>query len=403
MLTIENSNFLDARTGKIRTKSGTVKTPFFMPIATKGAVKHISPEEIKQIGYELVLGNTYHLWLRPGDDLISRAGGLYKFMNWNGSILTDSGGFQVFSLGARAEKTFGSSGVKLTEEGAKFIDHTNGNKYMLTPEKSIDIQLNLGSDIIMCLDECPSYPCSYENTDKSLELTTRWAKRCFEYFHKKIGENSDKYKNGRPRLFCIVQGSVYEELRKKSAQQLLSIDFEKLGGPKDGWDGFAIGGVAVGEPRERLYEILKWVVPVLPKNKPRYLMGLGNPEEIVSAVCAGVDMFDCVIPTREGRHGRIFRWNKEFQDAKIEALKENIIRDKNGKTISDFYETINITNKKFKENFSPIDENCDCYACKHYSKAYIKHLFKVNEAFALRLVSIHNLSFYYQLMQKLRS
>ncbi len=403
MLIIRDSGFCESRIGKIETKKGVVDTPFFMPIATKGSIKHISPEEIEKIGFQLVLGNTYHLWLRPGDELINRAGGLHEFMNWSGSILTDSGGFQVFSLGARAKKNFGASGVKLTEKGAEFVDHINGNRYMLTPEKSIDIQLNLGSDIIMCLDECPPYPCSYEDADKSLELTTRWAERCFKYFHKKISENKEKYKKGRPMLFCIVQGSVYENLRKKSAKQLLSINFEKLGGPKEGWDGFAVGGVAVGEPREKLYEILEWLTPLLPKEKPRYLMGLGRPEEITLAVCAGIDMFDCVIPTREGRHGRIFVWNEKFPTKTIEDLERNIQNTKEGKKIATFYNTINISNEKYKEDFHPIDENCDCYACKNYTKAYIKHLFAVNEAFAFRLVSIHNLAFYYQLMQKLKT
>ncbi len=403
MLTIRDNGFYKSRIGKIETKKGVVETPFFMPIATKGSIKHVSPEEILQIGYQLVLGNTYHLWLHPGDELVNRAGGLHKFMNWQGSILTDSGGFQVFSLGARAKKNFGSSGVKLTEKGAEFSDHTNGNRYLLTPEKSIDIQLNLDSDIIMCLDECPPYPCSYEDADKSLELTTRWAERCFKYFHKKVSENKEKYKKGRPKLFCIVQGSIYEELRKKSAKQLLEIDFEKLGGPREGWDGFAVGGVAVGEPREKLYEILDWVTPILPKEKPRYLMGLGKPEEIVAAVCAGIDMFDCVIPTREGRHGRIFIWNDEFKTKTIEDLAKNIKEGDDGKKIATFYKTINITNEKFRESFESIDKDCDCYTCKNYTKAYIKHLLAVNEPFAFRLASIHNLAFYYQLMQKLRT
>ncbi|MBT3355897.1 tRNA guanosine(34) transglycosylase Tgt [bacterium] len=402
MLTIEDSGFCQSRIGQIETKSGVVDTPFFMPIATKGSIKHISPEEIKQIGFQLVLGNTYHLWLRPGDDLIDRAGGLHKFMNWDGSILTDSGGFQVFSLGARAKKNFGISGVKLTEKGAEFIDHTDGSRYMLTPEKSIDIQLNLGSDIILCLDECPPYPCSYEDADKSLKLTTRWAKRCFEHFHRQISKNPKKYSKGRPKLFCIVQGSVYEDLRKESTKQLLEIEFEKLGGPKEGWDGIAIGGVAVGEPRKKLYQILDWVTPLLPKDKPRYLMGLGRPEEVVSAVCAGVDMFDCVIPTREGRHGRIFRWNSKYKTETISDLKKQIKSGASGEKTANFYETINITNEKFKEDFSPIDANCDCYACKNYTKAYIRHLFRTKEAFGFRLVSIHNLTFYYQLMQKLK-
>lgn len=372
------------RRGIVRTKSGEINTPFFMPIATKGAVKNISPEDLKEIGAEVVLGNTYHLWLRPGDDLIAKAGGLHKFMNWDRPILTDSGGYQVFSLGARAEKKFGSSGVKLSEEGVEFVDPIDGKKYFMSPEKSIDIQLNLGSDMIMVLDECPPYPSTHEYVEKSLELTTRWASRCFKYFHEKISENPEKYKNGRPLLFCIIQGGIYEDLRKESARQLMNMEFASLGGPASGWDGFAIGGVAVGEPRKHLYDILKWIVPLLPSDKPRYLMGLGRPDELVRAVEAGMDMFDCVIPTREGRHGRLFIWkNKENLDG-------------------DFYETLNINNEKFKEDFSPLDEGCGCYTCKNYSKAYLNHLLKTGEPLFLKLASIHNLDFYLTLMKLLR-
>jgi queuine tRNA-ribosyltransferase len=395
-----------SRIGKIKTKSGEINTPFFMPIATKGAVKNLTTEELKEIGAEIVLGNTYHLWLRPGDKLIKKSGDLHKFINWPGPILTDSGGFQVFSLGERAKKNFGKSGVVLSEKGVEFSDPLNGKKYFMSPEKSIEIQLNLGSDIIMVLDECPPFPCAYENAKKSMELTTRWAERCFKYFHKEIKKihpvksakggaeqfNRVKYKNGRPLLFAIVQGSVYEDLRRESVRQLTGLDFSALGGPASGWDGYAIGGVAVGEPREKMKEILDWVLPLLPEDKPRYLMGLGRPEEIVSAVAAGIDMFDCVIPTREGRHGRLF----------IRKGKSKISNLKSQKNGSNFYETININNNKFKEDFAPIDKNCDCYACRNYSRAYIRHLFLVGESLALRLVSIHNLKFYLDLMKKLR-
>lgn len=369
------------RVGLLKTKSGVIHTPFFMPIATKGAVKNVSPEDLREIGAEIVLGNTYHLWLRPGDELIKKAGGLHKFMNWNGPILTDSGGYQVFSLGARAKGKYGASGVKLSEEGVEFSDPVNGGKHFMSPEKSIDIQLNLGSDMIMVLDECPPFPCSHEDAKKSLELTTRWAQRCFKYFHEKIKENSEKYQNGGPLLFCIVQGSIYEDLRRESLSQLVNLDFESLGGPASGWDGYAIGGVAVGEPRKHLLEILEWVTPFLPGDKPRYLMGLGKPEELVSAVKAGMDMFDCVIPTREGRHGRLFVWKDK---EKLEA---------------DFYKTINISNEQFKEDFSSIDSNCECYACKNYTKAYLHHLLRTNEPFFLKLASVHNLHFYLELMR----
>lgn len=382
------------RSGKLHTRNGVVHTPFFMPIATKGAVKSLTPEELRAIGAEIVLGNTYHLWLRPGDELIAKAGeaagegasniGLHGFMNWHGPILTDSGGFQVFSLGARAKTKFGKSGVKLTEEGVWFVDPIDGKRHFMSPEKSIDIQLNLGSDIIMVLDECPPYPATHAYTRKSLELTTRWAARCFAHFHKKIAENPEKFAKGRPLLFCIVQGGIYEDLRKESAEQLMNLDFVSLGGPASGWDGYAIGGVAVGEPRKHLYEILDWVVPMLPVDRPRYLMGLGKPEEIVRAVQAGIDMFDCVIPTREGRHGRLFVWKKENPQEE------------------DFYETLNISNEKYKEDFAPVDQHCDCLGCTHYSKAYQRHLLATNEPLFLKLASLHNLRFYLQLMKKLQ-
>lgn len=381
------------RIGLLTTKSGEIRTPFFMPIATKGAVKNITPQELRELGAQIVLGNTYHLWLRPGDDLIDEAGGLHKFMNWDGPILTDSGGYQVFSLGARAKEKFGASGVKLSEEGAGFSDPISGSRHFMSPEKSIDIQLNLGSDMIMVLDECPPYPATWEYTKKSLEMTTRWASRCFKYFHQKIKENPEKYKNGRPLLFCIVQGGIYEDLRKESAKQLAGLDFEALGGPSSGWDGWAIGGVAVGEPRRHLYEILDWVVPLLPEDKPRYLMGLGKPEELAKAVEAGMDMFDCVIPTREGRHGRLFCWKR---NADSESKITNVLEG------GEFYQTINIANEKFTKDFTPIDKECDCFTCKNYSKAYLHHLLKTSEPLFLKLASVHNLRFYHQLMESLR-
>ena len=381
------------RIGLLKTKSGVIHTPFFMPIATKGAVKNVSPEDLLAIGAEIVLGNTYHLWLRPGDDLIAQAGGLHKFMNWNGPILTDSGGYQVFSLGARAKEKYGTNGVRLSEKGVDFADPLNGSRHFMSPEKSIDIQLNLGSDMIMVLDECPPYPASPEYTKKSLELTTRWAARCFAHFHKKIKEEPEKYANGRPLLFCIVQGSVYEDLRKESVRQLSQLDFVALGGPASGWDGYAIGGVAVGEPRKHLYEILDWVVPLLPADKPRYLMGLGRPDELVKAVQAGMDMFDCVIPTREGRHGRLFRWKR------IPNFQFPISNVKDGDS---FYETININNEQFRDNFTPVDSQCDCYTCQNFTKAYLNHLLRTDEPFFLKLASVHNLNFYLKLMSLLR-
>ncbi len=363
------------RVGELATKSGSVQTPFFMPIATKGAVKHLLPEEVRNLGAEIVLGNTYHLLLRPGAELIERAGDLHRFMNWPGSILTDSGGFQVFSLGARAQKRFGANGVKLSEEGVEFVDPISGDRHFLSPEDSIETQLKLGSDIIMVLDECPPYPCAWEYALVSLERTTRWAERCKKYF-----ENQKLSLSQRPLLFAIVQGGVYEDLRKESAKQLVEL----------GFDGYAIGGVAVGEPRETLKDILEWTTPYLPEDKPRYLMGLGKPEEIVAAVNAGIDMFDCVIPTREGRHGRLFIWNEQTELSNDKNASEN------------FYKTINISNEKYKEDFSLVDPSCDCGLCSKYTRAYLRHLFTVGEPLAGRLASLHNLRFYLKLMERLR-
>ena len=307
------------RRGKLHTMHGTVNTPFFLPIATKGAVKNLSPEELREVGAEIILGNTYHLWLRPGEKIIKKMGGLHHFMNWNGPILTDSGGYQVFSLaGKKLTKAEPSenSGVKISEKGVAFRDPADGKKYFMTPEKSIEIQLSLGSDIIMALDECPPYPCSREYAKKSLERTTRWAERCKKYFDKNFHKSSALAKvrtppplarggvpqgrTLRPLLCGIIQGSVYKDLRIESAKQILKL----------GFDGYAIGGVAVGEPREKMKKILEWVLPMLPDDKPRYLMGLGKPEELVFAVNCGIDMFDCVIPTRNARHGSFVHLEK---------------------------------------------------------------------------------------------
>lgn len=389
------------RIGELATKSGSVQTPFFMPIATKGAVKHLLPAEVRTLGAEIVLGNTYHLFLRPGADLVARAGGLHRFMNWEGPILTDSGGFQVFSLGARAQKRFGVNGVKLTEEGVAFIDPLNGQEHFLSPEESVATQLKLGSDIIMVLDECPPYPCTYAYAKKSMELTLRWAERCKTFFTMQIKKSKIKNERiERPLLFAIVQGGVYEDLRKECAQRLAEI----------GFDGYAIGGVAVGEPRETMRDILEWTVPYLPEDKPRYLMGLGKPEEIVAAVNSGIDMFDCVIPTREGRHGRLFIWNSDVNVIPTEALRVegsvlNLQRflgfarnDKKG----GFYKTINIANERYKEDFAPVDQKCDCGLCRNYTRAYLRHLFAVEEPLGQRLASLHNLRFYLKLMEELR-
>lgn len=363
-----------ARSRSVVTRAGAVRTPVFMPIATRGAVKHLSFEELRSLGATIVLGNTYHLWLRPGDGMIARAGDLHHFMHWDGPILTDSGGFQVFSLGARAAERFGKNGVKMTEEGVEFQDPTNGDTHFLSPEKSIDIQIHLGSDIIMVLDECPPYPCTREYALSSLERTTRWAARAKAHLEKRIAELG--LENHRPLLFGIVQGSVYPDLRAQSARELVAI----------GFDGYAIGGVAVGEPREALAEVLRATLPHLPPERPRYLMGLGRPEEIVAAVRAGVDMFDCVIPTREGRHGRLFYWTDAPLDDK-----------------GSFYAAQNLTSEEFREDFSLIDPDSPVSLLREYSKAYLRHQFAVAEPLAGRLATLHNLAFYFALMQKLRA
>ena len=445
------------RTGIIKTRRGEISTPFFMPIATKGAVKSLTPEELRALGAQIVLGNTYHLWLRPGTEIIKRAGDLHTFMNWSGPILTDSGGYQVFSLGSKINKKLSNASppqtrgrlrggnntnlnhltsilssleerrqdanfVKISDAGVEFRDPIDGKKYFLTPEKSIEIQLALGSDIIMVLDECPPafvktsagklYPVSREQVEKAVARTTEWAKRCKIYFEKKTKSTSfepegSQSLNGptlsserrgrrvnslpcegegeggvnRPLLFGIIQGGIYKDLRERSARELMEI----------GFDGYAIGGVAVGEPRKYLATVLEAVMPILPEDKPRYLMGLGKPEEIIAAVNSGIDMFDCVIPTREARHGKLYKL--KTQNLKLETTAQNARL---------FYETLQITNAKFAKDFSPIDKNCDCYACQNYSRAYLRHLFKVGEPLSLRLATIHNLRFYLGLIEKLR-
>lgn len=348
--------------------------PAFMPIATRGAVKNLTPEELKEIGAEIILSNTYHLFQRPGLEVLKKfnppAGGqgaLHNFMKWSGPILTDSGGYQVFSLAHKR---------KITEEGVRFISEIDGKEIFLTPEKAIDIQLAIGSDIIMVLDECPPYPASYEYAKKSLDLTLKWADRSKKHFDKKTKEIS---KNKRPLLFGIVQGSTFADLRKKSAKELIKI----------GFDGYAIGGVSVGEPRKEKTKIIKLVSPILPKDKPIYVMGYGKPDEIVEAVRLGANMFDCVIPTREARHGRLYIGGK----LKVESRK---LKGKN------LYKELQITNSKFKLDTKPLDENCKCYTCRNYSRAYIHHLFKVKEFLAQRLTTIHNLHFYLDLLTKLR-
>lgn len=330
-----------------------------MPIATRGAVKNLTPNELKELGARIILSNTYHLWLRPGLEAIKKAGDLHRFMNWFGPILTDSGGFQIFSL---------RNLRKITDEGVVFKSEIDGQRYFLTPEKAIEIQLILGSDILMVLDECTPWPCGREEAEKAVDRTLLWAEKCKRFFQVKMGR-----KKKRPLLFGIAQGSVFKDLREKCVRGLLAI----------GFDGYAIGGMA---PRRQTFEILDWVLPLLPEDKPRYLMGVGRPEEIARAVEKGIDMFDCVIPTREARHGRLYKFKKTGPITGSAS----------------FYETLQITNARFAKDFSPIDKNCGCYACQHYSRAYLRHLFATKEVLGSRLATLHNLYFYLNLMRRLR-
>jgi len=353
-----------ARQGLLKTSHGAVQTPFFMPIATRAAVKSLAPDELKDIGAEIILSNTYHLMLRPGSEIIKKAGGLHNFMKWPGPILTDSGGYQVFSLGAKAGIESQAKAVKMFNNGVKFRDPTNGREHFLTPEKSIEIQKDLNSDIMMVLDWCVGYPTSKKALEKAVALTTEWAK--------KSKAKSLKLKV-KSLLFGIIQGGVYKDLRLKSLRGLLKIRF----------DGYAIGGLAVGEPLKKMYETIDFIVAKMPEEKPRYLMGVGYPEQIVEAVKKGMDMFDCVIPTRHARHGDLFTW---------------INTDLGGK----FYKIISIAKSRYKNDLKPLDKNCDCYACQNFSRSYLHHLYKTKEMLYFRLATIHNLKFYLDLMKEMR-
>ncbi len=337
----------NARAGVIETPHGKIETPVFMPVGTQATVKAMTKEELEEINSQIILGNTYHLYLNPGDDLVDDFGGLHKFMRWDRPILTDSGGFQVFSLGSLR---------RIKEEGVHFRSHLDGSKHFLSPEKSISIQNNLGSDIMMVLDECPPGMSSREYLIPSIERTTRWAKRC-------IDANKNKDRQG---LFAIVQGGIYEDLRDKS--------FEELSRYDEDFAGYALGGLAVGEPREDMYRILEYITPKLPKNKPRYLMGVGEPLDMLEAVESGIDMMDCVQPTRIGRHGTVFT--------------------KYGRLV--------IKNKVYELDDRPLDEGCDCYACRNYTRGYIRHLFKAKEILGQRLATYHNLHFLIKLMNDSR-
>lgn len=333
-----------ARAATLQTARGPVRTPVFMPVGTKATVKGMLPEELKDLGAQIVLGNTYHLHLRPGEKTIDRLGGLHKFMNWSGPILTDSGGFQVFSL---------SSLSKVQEEGVEFRSHLDGKKHFLSPETSMQIQMDLGSDIIMAFDECLKYPATPEEVKTSMDLTLRWLQRSKAAMTR---ESS--------LLFGIVQGGLDLQMRRESLEQITSVELP----------GYALGGLSVGEPIELMHALVKEIAPMMPKNKPRYLMGVGTPLDLVLAVDAGMDMFDCVMPTRVARNGTLFTWSGR----------------------------ISIKRAEYKEDPSPLDPECDCYTCKNYSKAYLRHLFLSAEMLSARLNTIHNLHFYLKLMSKMR-
>ncbi|MGI6629269.1 MAG: tRNA guanosine(34) transglycosylase Tgt [Bacillota bacterium] len=334
-----------ARAGILNTPHGTVNTPVFMPVGTQATVKTISPEELKDLGAQIILGNTYHLYLRPGHYLVKEAGGLHQFMHWDRPILTDSGGFQVFSLNDLR---------KISDEGVLFRSHIDGSSHFFTPEKVMEIEMALGSDIAMAFDECTPYPCPVPDVAKAVERTTKWAARC-------------KEAHNRPdqSLFGIIQGGTVRELREKSAKEITAMDFP----------GYGIGGLSVGEPKPLMYEMLEYTVPLIPEDKPRYLMGVGSPDCLVEGVARGIDMFDCVLPTRIARNGTVFH--------------------PTGKLV--------VRNAEYARDFSPIDRNCSCYTCQHYSRAYIRHLIKCNEVLGIRLTTIHNLHFLVDLMNKIRN
>jgi len=335
----------EARLGLIETVHGDVQTPAFMPVGTQGAVKALLPEQAKALGAQIILSNTYHLYLRPGHELIRSLGGLHKFMNWPGPILTDSGGFQIFSLGDL---------MKIKEEGAYFSSHIDGGRHFISPEKAVEIQEALGSDIMMCLDDCTPYPATLKQAEKSLAISLKWAERC-------KGAKTSPHQ----ALFGIVQGSVYPALRKRAVEEMQTI----------GFDGYALGGLSVGEPKDVMMNIIEDITPLLPADRPRYLMGAGTPEDLVESVRYGIDLFDCVMPTRCARNGLLF------------TNQEKIV----------------IKNARYRTDEAPVDSTCDCYCCQNYSRAYLRHLFMAREILAMILNTIHNVRYYMRLMEEIRS
>ncbi len=342
----------NARSGVITTARGTIQTPAFMPIATQGAIKAgITPDDLRSMGVEIILGNTFHLHLRPGEQVVADFGGIQEFCAWQGPMLTDSGGFQVFSL-AKIRK--------ISDEGVEFRSPLNGDKILFTPEKVMQIEHDLGADIIMAFDECPPHPAEKKEVESAVRRTTDWAKKC-KTAHAVLLKKSGKEQH----LFGIVQGGVHPELRKQSAEELLELDFP----------GMAIGGLSVGEPNQDMYDICEYLNPILPTDKPRYLMGVGTPRDLLEAVERGIDMFDCVLPTRNGRHGKAFTSGGD----------------------------INIVSAKYAVDKNPLDENCSCFVCQKFTRGYLRHIFKAGEILGMRLLSHHNLYFYQNLMQNIRS
>ncbi|MDR0823198.1 MAG: tRNA guanosine(34) transglycosylase Tgt [Endomicrobium sp.] len=346
---LKKSSKCRARLGRLYVSRGIIDTPAFMPVGTQGSVKGVPMEFLKESKAQIILANSYHLYLRPGTQIVKKAGGIQKFNSWNKPMLTDSGGFQIFSLNDIRQ---------IKEDGVQFKSHIDGSSHFFSPEKSMQVQKDIGADIIMCFDDCTPYPADYAYAKNSMELSLKWAARCKEEFYK-----DDSFK--RQALFGIIQGSIYDDLRKISVESMQKIDFV----------GYAIGGLSVGEPKEYMHRILDNICPILPDNKARYLMGVGMPEDLWECVERGIDMFDCVIPTRNGRNGQVFT--------------------SEGK--------INIRNAEYREDFSPLDPNCDCPACKGYTKAYLNHLVRAQETLYLTLLSIHNIFFMLNLMEKIRA
>lgn len=371
MFALEQQSVVSAaRLGTLKTAHGSVATPFFMTVATQGVAKYLTTEELRQLEAPVVLSNTYHLLLRPGIEAIQRRGGLHQFMNWAGPILTDSGGFQVFSLAG--QRPGGQNLVKLTEEGVYFNSPWDGSRQYLTPELSLDLQAACGVDIAVCLDQCLALPATDDDIRQSVERTSAWAKRAKQHYN--------QLSTHKPLLFAVVQGGLSQDWRLRSLAELAALDF----------DGYNIGGLSVGETAAEMYQVLDWLTPAMPSDKTRYLMGVGYPDNIVEAVKRGVDMFDCVIPTREGRHGRLFFWQAD-----------RALVNSQGQ-VQDFYRTENIKNSQFAELDQPINSNSRLPILRHYTLAYLHYLYKIDEALGRRLASLHNLEFYYDLMIAIR-